>query len=328
MGNYKIISIGSANDIRGERFGRLVVIDRVDKNDGRVNWLCECDCGNKAVVRGDSLVKDNATRSCGCLNKEKARLIGLSKVEDLTGRQFGRLKVLKRAPNRNNEPGQVMWECKCECGNIFIALAQALKNGSTQSCGCLRAEKIRERCFIDLTGKRYGRLTVVKIEGFYKAYTIYECKCDCGQTVFVRGGNLTHDQVKSCGCLHIDAISGENSFHYNPNKTDEERLKERYILGEHAKNHFRNAVFERDDYTCKVCGTKGGRLNAHHLNAWSWDKNNRFNVNNGITLCQKCHKLFHSKYGKGENTKEQFIAFRSRYYNEYIKKQGEAVELA
>lgn len=59
-------------NIAGMRFGRLVV-DRVDHSgpDGQYWWECRCDCGNTAIVRGQSL-RVGFTRSCGCLVKEVA----------------------------------------------------------------------------------------------------------------------------------------------------------------------------------------------------------------------------------------------------------------
>ena len=65
---------------------------------------------------------------------------------------------------------------------------------------------------------------------------------------------------------------------------------------------------------------KERKLNAHHLNGWAWAKDQRFDLENGITLCENCHKLFHSIYGRGKNTREQYEEFKIRYDNhEFIK---------
>lgn len=61
-----------AIDMAGERIGRLVVSGRVRTDDGKAWWLCRCDCGEQKVVLGSSLRRANATRSCGCLGREKA----------------------------------------------------------------------------------------------------------------------------------------------------------------------------------------------------------------------------------------------------------------
>ena len=54
----------------------------------------------------------------------------------------------------------------------------------------------------------------------------------------------------------------------------------------------------------------------HHINGYNWDKENRTNINNGITLNQEIHKEFHKLYGKGNNTKEQFNQFIETLFNQ------------
>lgn len=73
-----------------------------------------------------------------------------------------------------------------------------------------------------------------------------------------------------------------------------------------AAKTWRKAVYEKDSYTCLKCGKHGGELNAHHLSAYDTDSERRFDVNNGVTLCPKCHIVFHSVFGFGGNTPEQF----------------------
>jgi len=90
---------------------------------------------------------------------------------------------------------------------------------------------------------------------------------------------------------------------------------------------WRENVFKRDNYICQCCGdNKGGNLNAHHILNFSDYIELRFDVNNGITLCDKCHNLnkhgsFHHTYGTKNNTKEQLEEYIQRY------KSGEFDEL-
>lgn len=58
-------------------------------------------------------------------------------IIDLTGQQYGRLTVIKRAENIGKN---VAWLCKCECGKEKAVLGSHLKSGATQSCGCLLKE--------------------------------------------------------------------------------------------------------------------------------------------------------------------------------------------
>lgn len=59
---------------------------------------------------------------------------------------------------------------------------------------------------------------------------------------------------------------------------------------------FRNKVYERDNYTCQFCGdSKGGNLNAHHILPYAEFPLLRESIENGITLCENCHRMIHKK---------------------------------
>lgn len=65
---------------------------------------------------------------------------------DLVGKRFGRLIVIEECLNRKD--GQILWKCKCDCGNYKSVRGNALKIGATTSCGCLQRE---------LTSKRFRK---------------------------------------------------------------------------------------------------------------------------------------------------------------------------
>lgn len=56
---------------------------------------------------------------------------------------------------------------------------------------------------------------------------------------------------------------------------------------------WRETVFRRDNHTCILCGTRGSRLNAHHIRPWAKYPEYRFDISNGLTCCDKCHRLIH-----------------------------------
>ena len=60
------------------------------------------------------------------------------RLDDLTGKKFGRLTVMSRA--KNSKGGKARWLCRCECGNECIVHSSSLKSGNTKSCGCIRRE--------------------------------------------------------------------------------------------------------------------------------------------------------------------------------------------
>ena len=116
---------------------------------------------------------------------------------DLTGQRFGRLVVQREAESKHNE---ATWLCRCDCGNEVIVTGYKLRHGHTQSCGCLRAENGKTHA-IDLTGQRFGRLTVVERSGSIDSFAAWKCRCDCGNEVVVTSSQLRQGLVKSCGCL-------------------------------------------------------------------------------------------------------------------------------
>ena len=64
----------SVIDLTGQRFGRLVVVERTENKGVKVQWKCLCDCGRYCSITSDMLLKGK-TKSCGCLRKERARSI-------------------------------------------------------------------------------------------------------------------------------------------------------------------------------------------------------------------------------------------------------------
>lgn len=60
----------SVKNLKGLKFGRLLVLDVDESKKGKTYWKCLCECGNIKVVRGDSL-QGGKCRSCGCLKKEQ-----------------------------------------------------------------------------------------------------------------------------------------------------------------------------------------------------------------------------------------------------------------
>jgi hypothetical protein len=91
-------------------------------------------------------------------------------------------------------------------------------------------------------------------------------------------------------------------------KTEENRMKKNIKIGRGSPEYkkWRMEIFERDEYTCQYCGQIGYKLNAHHLYSYKQYKKLRLEISNGITLCQECHNNFHSRYGKINNTDEQY----------------------
>ena len=133
-----------------------------------------------------------------------------------------------------------------------------------------------------------------------------ECDC-CAKTLHMPyqqyNTNKHGDNYYCVKCAVSLFNTGENNPSWNPNLTDEERIIRRQYP---EYNEFVKRVLLRDEYTCKCCGHRGGTLEVHHLNGYNWFIEGRTDETNAVTLCQNCHVSFHSIYGQGNNTKEQF----------------------
>ena len=193
-------------DLTGQQFGELTVIERapdvrVSSRTKFVMWKCRCSCGNEIIARANNLRSGN-TRSCGCQNK-----IGITKalLHDLTGKRYGRLVVLKRADDLKSGPSErkrTAWLCQCDCGNTIVTTSDHLVCGYTTSCGCYAKERASKAYLNDITGQRFGNLTVIKRgPNLHKDSTAWICQCDCGKTKNIASSGLLSGLVKSCGCL-------------------------------------------------------------------------------------------------------------------------------
>lgn len=80
---------------------------------------------------------------------------------------------------------------------------------------------------------------------------------------------------------------------------------------------WRMFVFSRDDFTCRVCGERGGNLEAHHLEGYADNVAARLDPENGVTMCKACHREFHKSKGYGHNTKFQYEEWVREYRGKY-----------
>lgn len=82
---------------------------------------------------------------------------------------------------------------------------------------------------IDLTGRQFGRLTVIEEAGRDKfKRTMWRCKCECGNEVTVPYARLAYGQTRSCGCLKMDLLVKRSTTHGDSRKDKEARLYKIY----------------------------------------------------------------------------------------------------
>lgn len=172
--------------------------------------------------------------------------------------------------------------------------------------------------------KRGTKITV-KVEDLPKSSKVeVDVTCDCCRKDYRMKyqdyNRYNHDEKIYCNkCSNSVLCSKENHPNWNPNKTDEERGIQRNYP---EYTEFIKKVLKRDNYTCRCCGKQNDDMEVHHLNGYDWCIEQRTDETNGVTLCKSCHKNFHSIYGKGRNTREQFYEWYGQAI-ELVKYNGE-----
>lgn len=188
-------------DLTGQRFGRLTAERPLRSEPGKGTiWFCTCDCGGNKEVPASRLIR-GTTRSCGCIKAEKQ----LNK--NIAGKRYGRLVAIRHEYDDAN--GRDCWLFQCDCGNTKVIPAANVKWARVRSCGCLFNEHIENLNKQEIAGQRFGRLTAVlpTKDRDASGSIVWECLCDCGNTVYHSVNRLANGRTKSCGCLYTESRS-------------------------------------------------------------------------------------------------------------------------
>lgn len=287
----------------GNKYGRLTVVEPAGKIGKNLAWKCKCDCGNETIVAGTYL-RRGVSRSCGCLQKEKAS----ESLIDLTGKKFGFLIVLKRDETKPKGHGKpVFWKCECECGNIVSVEGARLKSGHTKSCGCYNPQSSN---FIDETGNKYGKLTVIEEFGRDKdGRVLWRCQCDCGNEKIALGKSLRAGLVQSCGCLQS---RGEQKVNFILTKLNISFIPQYHIKDlKSKKNYPLYFDFYLPDYNLVI--EYQGEQHYAPLNRWHFTEDNFLELKERDNL-------------KKEYCKKNNIKFIEIPYTDYDKLDEEYIK--
>lgn len=127
----------------------------------------------------------------------------MGKYADLTGKRSGKLVAIEPTEEREVR-GSVIWKCKCDCGKTCFVSTKRFRK--VKSCGCL----IKKH---DLTGQRFGFLTVLYKSDKDTKNIYWHCKCDCGNEKDTAAHSLISGMTKSCGCYHNKVLSDISTTH-------------------------------------------------------------------------------------------------------------------
>lgn len=137
----------------------------------------------------------------------------MSKIIDLTGRQFDKLKVI--GIYDRGKCGQIRWKCECECGNIIPVFKNTLlrDNGTIKSCGCVYVDELRKEI-----GRRKDHLEVIDVKQ-YKRKGRLVVRCDCGKIKEMMLSQFNSPTVHSCGCVGVKKGKESPSYKHGMTRT-------------------------------------------------------------------------------------------------------------
>lgn len=235
--------------------------------------------------------------------------IPLGRCKDYTNETYCKLTYLYRT---NNVGINTKWVAKCECGNYAV-----VKVHDTKSCGCMGAH--------NLTGQKFGKLTVLSQAKSRNGRTYWLCECECGNQKEIQGSHLISGATKSCGCLGQQCNPNKEKFKNCLNcgkklvrgqykycsltcqkeyqrKKDVEKifngeksgLKNATTSSPKIRDSLRNYLLQKNNYSCEQCGcnwinpySNQTILEIHHIDG---DRTNNLEDNLQV-LCPNCHAM-------------------------------------
>ena len=194
-----------------------------------------------------------------------------------------------------------------------------------ENSGLFKKEK-EHACFTDLTGKKFGKLTVIEFSSWViagkdleKKVSSWKCLCDCGNEKIVWGVRLKNGNTKSCGCLKIEqaiksgkesfkgnGVSGFNCLRSKYNKNASKRNLEFSLSNEQLVILFKG--------NCSYCGNEPMQQECKGDGAFIYNGIDRINNTKGYVFdnCASCCKWCNQ--AKSTLTKEEFLNHIKKIY--------------
>lgn len=192
-----------------------------------------------------------------------------------------------------------------------ISLVTVSKGGTSCSLCTKENSIIKQRMKWEEVQKRFsekGCILLSKESEYLGSATKLRFICSEGHVYKCSIDALKQDEH----CYECGLIKRNKENHWNwkngiTSENDKIRKSKRYI-------RWRNSIYKRDEYTCQSCLSKNIELNAHHILDFASFENERLNIDNGITMCEKCHSncfegSLHSEYGTRNVTPKQLIEY-------------------
>lgn len=135
-------------------------------------------------------------------------------------------------------------------------------------------------------GKKQTKQTIEKRLNTWKSIGFIPCPpSHKGKTYKEIYGERWKEEIEKRKKTHIETFNKKGRKTHRSHHTQDTQYK-----------NWRISIFTRDDFTCQICYIRGYRLNADHIKSWAGYPELRFELSNGRTLCESCHRTT-SNYG-------------------------------
>lgn len=245
------------------------------------------------------------------------------KFDDLSGKRFTRLLVLKLSDKSTKRTKY--WLCQCDCGNQVDIAGSSLKaEHGSKSCGCLRSE-LRRKSGKDYAGHIFGKLLVIRRDFSSRKdhNPHWLCKCECGGETIVSISSLKKGETVSCGCFRLEQtkLRAKNLNIKNQGESALQSVKYTYKYNADKRDiEFKLTDEDFESFIFADCGYCGAGPSNKSKNRYGngdiiyngidrIDNAIGYEKSNCITCCHNCNRA------KSKMSYKEFIKWIENIYN-------------
>lgn len=264
----------------------------------KILFACKV-CGTRWKAMPTNILKGTNCPTCGRIAGHKKKTLSQEEFEEQVYANNKSVKIISKYTATHDKV-----TCEClTCGRIYEATASNVARGAR----CIVCERVRLSAEHKLTNDEFLQRidnNIITHNEYDGVKTQMKCECKiCGNTWETGAQSL----MRGHGCPNCARLA-----RMDLTLSEEERVANRQYP---EYNEFINNVFKRDNGVCQLTFNSGNVV-VHHLNGYNWCVEGRTDINNAITISDDMHKEFHSRYGYGNNTKQQFVEFVDDLYKD------------
>lgn len=197
---------------------------------------------------------------------------------DLKGQTFNRLTALEEV---GRQQGQLLWRCKCVCGQIVVVPSSPLRNGKTRSCGCLRTEMLQNR-------RKYEERACVKCNATF--LPISKSQRFCNKSCWYATKLGVPQSAETIEKRKAALGSGESHHSWKGDK-----------VGYDGLHKWVESKLGRPSH-CLFCGSTGEQRYEWANISYEYKRD----ISDWMRLCTTCHRRYDSHHGKNVKRRDDF----------------------